>query len=255
MERDAGAVAGSPDGNLTNDGAETPRDRFEALFEWMTQEAYGSWSKREVELKILSLHYGDRLAKDAHIPVGSLARELNVSRVRARQWLLDARTRAVQTDEDRSALMLSAVQKWTKRQIIDGDGRVKVTVDDPYVRDLLYTFAELNDITVDSSFRSEVLVLEWPSFLRLVLELVEGDARAELVQAFKAAMAPMELPDGGSEEAELSALYDKLMSPDTSTVDRVNGVADLMNTVVDAPARFASAAALLATFLHLIPVH
>ena len=58
----------------------------------MRRPSFGSRTKREIELKVFELLYGDRIAEGT-VTVGDVAEELAVTRARARSLLLETRTR------------------------------------------------------------------------------------------------------------------------------------------------------------------
>lgn len=162
-------------------------DRFMQLFRWMTAPSFGSWSKREVELKVLELRYGSEHRKLGQFGPGHIASELRVSRAKARQFLLEIRSRIDRTDEERRSFLRTCLEEWvTASNLVDRGERLQVLVDDPYLRDLLRTFAYDQRIVLDGSFSAEVITLNWKSLAELLQALVpDQDGQQRLVESLR----------------------------------------------------------------------
>jgi hypothetical protein len=64
------------------------------------------------------------------------------------------------------------VLQWPRRGTIERDGeRLRVVVDDPFLRDLLQNFAYARGLAVDLSFSREIVTLTWPTYVALVRAL------------------------------------------------------------------------------------
>src|SRR4051812_43729081 len=161
---------------------ELPGDRaalFDELIVWLTRTpSFGVHAKREIELKVLELLYRDRLAE---LSVGTLAEELAVTRSRARSLLLELRTRTGSAPGARARedVLIEVVKRWPRTGRIEQDGnRLRIVVDDPWVRDLLKNHAYAHAIDLDTSFASEIVTLTWPGYVALLRSLA-GDSGVE----------------------------------------------------------------------------
>jgi hypothetical protein len=151
----------------------TSDPRFEQFAEWMRRPSFGSRTKREVELKLFELLYRDRIAEGT-VTVGDVAEELAVTRARARSLRLETRTRLAGEPgaPSREQQLAAFVLQWPRRGTIERDGeRLRVVVDDPFLRDLLQNFAYARGLAVDLSFAREIVTLTWPTYVALVRAL------------------------------------------------------------------------------------
>jgi hypothetical protein len=147
--------------------------RFEQFAEWMRRPSYGSRAKREIELKVFELLYRNRIAEGT-VTVGDVAEELAVTRARARSLLLETRTRLAGEPgaPSREQQLTAFVLQWPRRGTIERDGeRLRVVVDDPFLRDLLQNFAYGRGLAVDLSFSREIVTLTWPTYVALLRAL------------------------------------------------------------------------------------
>jgi len=130
------------------------REAFEAFIDFLMTPAFGSWSKREIELKIFELLYRDRLGS---ISVADVAAELSITRSRARSLLLETRTRVLAKPEQREQALRELLVKWpSDAEIEPTSRRLRLVVDDPFVRDLLKNHAYKEGLLLDTSFASEI---------------------------------------------------------------------------------------------------
>jgi hypothetical protein len=162
--------------------------RFEQFAEWMRRPSFGSRTKREVELKLFELLYRDRIAAGT-VTTGDVAEELAVPRSRARGLLLETRTRlaAEPGAPSREQQLAAFVLQWPHRGSIERDGeRLRVVVDDPFLRDLLQNFAYARGLAVDLSFSREIVSLTWPTYVALLRGLAGEKGVDEALETFAA---------------------------------------------------------------------
>ncbi len=167
---------------------EDPGALFRELVEWSTRPSFGSHSKRELELKLFELLYRDRLA-EGPVSVARIAEELTTTRARARALLLEVQTRlaALPTSEPRRERLARFVKQWPRLGRIEADGnRLRMVIDDPFLRDLLRNHAYESGIDIDTSFASEIVTLSWPSYVALLESLAGEEAVDEVVELFAA---------------------------------------------------------------------
>jgi hypothetical protein len=152
------------------------REAFEAFIDFLMTPAFGSWSKREIELKVFELLYRDHLDS---VSVGEVAAELSVTRSRARSLLLETRTRLIAAPEQREQALRNLLVNWPSEAEIDQTSRrLRLVVDDPFVRDLLKNHAYTEGLLLDTSFASEIISLRWIDYARLLSTVVsDADAR------------------------------------------------------------------------------
>ena len=167
---------------------EDPRALFRELVEWITRPSFGSQSKKEIELKLFELLYRARL-QEGPVSVARIAEELTTTRSRARSLLLEVQTRlAARPDsEPRKERLARFVKQWPRLGRIEQDGnRLRMVIDDPFLRDLLRNHAYESGIDVDTSFSSEIVTLSWPSYVALLQSLAGEEAVEEVVELFAA---------------------------------------------------------------------
>jgi hypothetical protein len=154
----------------------------------MRRPSFGSRTKREVELKLFELLYRDRIAGGT-VTTGDVAEELAVPRSRARSLLLETRTRlaAEPGAPSREQQLAAFVLQWPRRGSIERDGeRLRVVVDDPFLRDLLQNFAYARGLAVDLSFSREIVSLTWPTYVALLRALAGEKGVDEALETFAA---------------------------------------------------------------------
>jgi hypothetical protein len=173
----------------------TPLDRltadraalFDELILWLARTpSFGVHSKRELELKVLELLYRDRLAE---LSVGTLAEELAVTRTRARSLLLELRTRigSAPGARRREDVLAEVVKQWPRTgRLEEGGDRLRIVVDDPWVRDLLKNHAYARAIDLDTSFSSEIVTLTWPGYVALLRSLAGDRGVDDALEVFAA---------------------------------------------------------------------
>jgi hypothetical protein len=191
--------------------------RFEDFAEWMRRPSFGSRTKREIELKVFELLYRDRIAQGT-VTVGDVADELAVTRSRARSLLLETRTRlagepgAPSREQQLAAFLL----QWPRRGTIERDGeRLRVVVDDPFLRDLLQNYAYGRGLAVDLSFAREIVTLTWPTYVALLRALAGEKGVDEALDVFAA-----EIRAGLREQAKEQREFRKLEAEQTTKADR-----------------------------------
>jgi hypothetical protein len=154
----------------------------------MRRPSFGSRTKREIELKVFELLYRQRITEGT-VTVGDVAEEMAVTRARARSLLLETRTRlaAEPGAPSREQQLAAFVLQWPRRGTIERDGeRLRVVVDDPFLRDLLQNFAYGRGLAVDLSFAREIVTLTWPTYVSLVRALAGEKGVDQALDVFAA---------------------------------------------------------------------
>jgi hypothetical protein len=154
----------------------------------MRRPSFGSRTKREIELKVFALLYRDRIAEGT-VTVGDVAAELAVTRARARTLLLETRTRLAGEPgaPSREQQLTAFVLQWPRRGTIERDGeRLRIVVDDPFLRDLLQNFAYGRGLAVDLSFSREIVTLTWPTYVALLRALAGEKGVDQALETFAA---------------------------------------------------------------------
>jgi hypothetical protein len=191
--------------------------RFEQFAEWMRRPSFGSRTKREIELKLFELIYRDRIVEGT-VTVGDVAEELAVTRARARTLLLETRTRlsAEPGAPSREQQLAAFVLQWPRRGSIERDGeRLRVVVDDPFLRDLLQNFAYARGLAVDLSFSREIVTLTWPTYVALLRGLAGEKGVDQALDTFAA-----EIRAGLREQRSLEREFRKVEEEKATKVER-----------------------------------
>jgi len=152
--------------------------------------SFGSLSKRELEQTLFKLLYEHR-AQDWRT-LGEIADDLAVSRSKARSLMLEYRNR--QTGQlgrgERARLLRHEVLSWPQRNVDQSGDKLRIVIDDPFMRDLLKNFAYARGILLDQSFTGEILVFGWDAYGQLLAGVYEhqGDVSTEDLQAITASL-------------------------------------------------------------------
>lgn len=160
------------------DRADAPQV-LEQLTAFVMRPAFGAVTKKEFELKLFELLYRNAV-EAGDVTLGEIAEDLTITRARARSLVLESRTRfgAGMGAEHRKTILKNAVNKWNEKLSFERDGeRLRVVVDDPFVRDILKNYAYEHAIPMDGSFAGEVMSFTWPTYLRLVRSLKDEDVQ------------------------------------------------------------------------------
>ena len=191
--------------------------RFEQFAEWMRRPSFGSRAKREIELKVFELLYRNRIAEGT-VTVGDVAEQLAVTRARARSLLLETRTRLAGEPgaPSREQQLTAFVLQWPRRGTIERDGeRLRVVVDDPFLRDLLQNFAYGRGLAVDLSFSREIVTLTWPTYVALLRALAGEKGVDQALETFAA-----EIRAGLREQRSLEREFRKLEQERVTKTER-----------------------------------
>ncbi len=201
---------------------EDPRALFREFVEWMSRPSFGSQPKKEIELKLFELLYRARL-REGPVSVARIAEELTTTRARARSLLLEVQTRlAAEPDaEPRKERLARFVKQWPRLGRIEQDGnRLRMVIDDPFLRDLLRNHAYESGIDVDTSFASEIVTLSWPSYVALLQSLAGEQAVDEVVELFAA-----EVRASLRRSAKRQAEFDEAMREPETDVEKLQRAA------------------------------
>jgi hypothetical protein len=165
---------------------EDPGVLWREFVEWMTRPSFGSHTKREIELKLFELLYRARFA-EGPVSVARIAEELTTTRSRARSLLLEVRVRLAASPDapSRRDVLARFVKQWPRQGRIEQDGtRLRMVIDDPFIRDLLRNHAYESGIDIDTSFASEIVTLSWPSYVALLRSLAGDEGVDEALETF-----------------------------------------------------------------------
>jgi hypothetical protein len=168
---------------------EAKAEILDSFVEFAATPSFGAWSKRELELKLLSLLYDSEL-RGGELSVGAVAQDLTVTRSRARNLVLDARTRLLAEPAERDAALVKLLSRWPKEAQVEdaGGGRLRLVIDDPFVRDLLRNHAYAAGLTLDTSFASEIVSLRWSDYATLLASVLPEDEADEVAKDVGAAI-------------------------------------------------------------------
>ncbi len=183
----------------------------------MRRPSFGSRTKREIELKVFELLYRARIAEGT-VTVGDVAAELAVTRGRARSLLLETRTRLAGEPgaPSREQQLAAFVVRWPRRGTIERDGeRLRVVVDDPFLRDLLQNFAYGRGLAVDLSFSREIVTLTWATYVALLRALAGEKGVDQALETFAA-----EIRAGLREQRELERAFRKVEQERATKAER-----------------------------------
>ena len=191
--------------------------RFDQFAEWMRRPSFGSRAKREIELKVFELLYRGRIAEGT-VTVGDVAEELAITRARARSLLLETRTRLAGEPgaPSREQQLTAFVLQWPRRGTIERDAeRLRVVIDDPFLRDLLQNFAYGRGLAVDLSFSREIVTLTWPTYVALLRALAGEKGVDQALETFAA-----EIRAGLREQRDLERAFRKLEQERATKTER-----------------------------------
>lgn len=161
---------------------------FDELIEFLATPSFGAWTKREIEVKVVALLY-DRQLRDGSLSVAALAEELTLTRARGRSLILDARTRLLSRAEDRTQTLATLLKRWPDQaQVDENDGRLRLVVEDPFVRDLLRNHAYAAGIPLDTSFASELVSLRWSDYAALLASVLPAKDAEDVAKDVGAAI-------------------------------------------------------------------
>jgi hypothetical protein len=152
------------------------------------------------------------------VTVGDVAEELAVTRARARTLLLETRTRLAGEPgaPSREQQLAASVLQWPRRGTLERDGdRLRVVVDDPFLRDLLQNFAYGRGFAVDLSFAREIVTLTWPTYVALVRALAGEKGVDQALDIFAA-----EIRAGLRDQAKAEREFRKLEAEKATKADR-----------------------------------
>jgi hypothetical protein len=212
---------------------------FAQLLEFLCRPAFGSRSKREVELEVVRLLYAERV-RAGTLTVGEVSDALAISRSKARGYLQEVRARLVagETPAGRQRILYDAVVHWPQRGQLEHDRRterLRVVVEDAYLRDLLKTHAYRANVVLDASFSSEIVTLSWPAYERLLRSLLPDDSADEALDIFAADVrAVLRKDDKRLKEFErdLAKLRRQDMTPREKAVEGAKLVAKALPTMI-----------------------
>jgi hypothetical protein len=161
---------------------------LDELVEFLATPSFGAWPKREIEVKVVSLLYESQL-RDGSLSVAAIAEDLTLTRARGRSLILDARTRLLSRAEDRTKTLAALLKRWPDRaQVDESDGRLRLVVEDPFVRDLLRNHAYAAGIPLDTSFANELISLRWSDYAALLASVLPASDAEEVAKDVGAAI-------------------------------------------------------------------
>jgi hypothetical protein len=174
------------------------------------------------------------------LTVGEVADALAISRSKARGYLQEVRARLVagETPAGRQRILYDAVVHWPQRGQLEHDRkteRLRVVVEDAYLRDLLKTHAYRANVVLDASFSSEIVTLSWAAYERLLRSLLPDDSADEALDIFAADVkAVLHKDDKRLKEFErdLAKLRRQDMTPREKAVEAAKLVAKALPTMI-----------------------
>jgi hypothetical protein len=136
--------------------------------------SFGSLTKRELEQTLFKLLYEYR--RETWTSLSEIAEDLAITRSKARSLLQEYRNRETGRlpRGKRLELLRTEVRSWPRQNVEQDEQRLRVVVDDPFIRDLLKNFAYSRRILVDQSFSSEIVVFGWDSYGKLLGSIYEA---------------------------------------------------------------------------------
>jgi hypothetical protein len=145
------------------------------LTSFICRPSFGARSKREIELRTFELL---RTYRGDWTSLGEIADDLAVSRSKARALSLDFQARRVGAlgRGARRAMLRDFVHSWPTTLIEYDNERLRLVIDDPFMRDLLKNFAFARGILIDHSFAPEIQVFKWSAYAAL-LEALHFDRK------------------------------------------------------------------------------
>jgi hypothetical protein len=187
--------------------------------------SFGSLSKRELEQTLFKLLYEHR--GDDWMTLGQIADDLAISRSKARSLVLEYRARQAGAlgRGERVRLLRKEVLSWPRRNVDQTGDRLRIVVDDPFLRDLLKNFAYARGILLDRSFSGEILVFGWDAYGQLLAGVYEdrGGVSKEDLQTIAAGMRRQI-----EEAAAVSKLSQGILNQRLAELDK--DVEDLLKT-------------------------
>ena len=161
---------------------------LDELVEFLATPSFGAWPKREIEVRVVAALY-ERELRDGTLSVARLAEELTVTRARGRSLVLEARTRLLSRPEDRTKTLEMLLKRWPQQaQVDESDGRLRLVVEDPFVRDLLRNHAYAAGIPLDTSFATEIVSLRWSDYASLLASVLPAAEAEEVAKDVGAAI-------------------------------------------------------------------
>lgn len=158
------------------------------LTDAICRPSFGSLTKRELEQTLFKLLYKHRA--DDWRNLGDIAEDLAISRTRARSLVQEYRNRSIGSAPrgQRLQLLREEVLSWSRRSVERDNERLRVVIDDPFLRDLLKNFAYGRGILVDQSLSSEIQSFTWHTYGQLLDALWEdqGGADEDAIRMFGA---------------------------------------------------------------------
>lgn len=145
------------------------------LTSFICRPSFGVRSKRDIELRTFELL---REHRNDWTSLGEIADDLAISRSKARALSLDFQARRVGAlgRGARTKLLREFVDTWPTALIEYDDQKLRLVIDDPFMRDLLKNFAFARGILIDHSFAPEIQVFKWAAYAAL-LEALHFDRK------------------------------------------------------------------------------
>jgi hypothetical protein len=137
------------------------------LTSFICRPSFGARSKRDIELRTFELL---REHRTDWTSLGEIADDLAISRSKARSLSLDFQARRVGAlgRGARHKLLREFVETWPTALIEYDEERLRLVIDDPFMRDLLKNFAFSRGILIDHSFAPEIQVFKWSAYAALL---------------------------------------------------------------------------------------
>lgn len=108
-----------------------------------------------------------------------MAAELSITRARSRGLIVETRTRLLDDPTQRASALRDQLIRWSREAEIETENnRLRLVLDDPFLRDLVRNHAYTQGLLLDTSFASEIVSLRWTDYAKLLSTILDDrDAR------------------------------------------------------------------------------
>lgn len=150
------------------------------------QDGFTAMTKREIDLLILRLLVDHKDGWSWENPPNAfeMAQALKAKRTRLRS-MMDELSFRMFADDDQARKRLRKIIEDRIREEGDDifeDSRVRIQIEDGFLREYAKDLVQKDYGIVDSSFNSSIIILSGDKFLALVFEVISDDARGRIAQ-------------------------------------------------------------------------
>lgn len=144
------------------------------------ENGFSTMTKREIDLLVLRLLVKHRGGWSWDDPPSAfdLSRELRVKRSRIRSMMDELSFRHQAEEQWAKERIRKIIQSWIadQRDELFEDGKIRLQIEDGFLREYAKSLVEKDYGIVDSSFDRSIVVLSGDKFLALVLKMMPADA-------------------------------------------------------------------------------